>query len=362
MPEIFCIIMAGGKGERFWPKSRKENPKQLLNLLGKASLIEQTVLRLQGFVPDSHILIVTNKMYVEKIRRICPQIPEENIIGEPVARDTAPCVALAAGVVKAIAETPNPQMIFLPADHWITNRKAMISDFRQCVETAEKYGAIMTIGIVPTSPSPDYGYIECRKGDTGHPHIFAVASFREKPTRDLAQQFLTQRKYKWNSGMFVFPLQKLYHEMELHAADLKQLADHIFRAWGRKDFYAVVANEYQDVRKISVDYAVMEHTDNIMVMEASFDWDDIGNWTALKNHFPLDENNNVSNESSYLLNCKNCTVFTDDNSQLIAGIDLQNLLLVKTRDAILIVPSESSAKIKDLLERFSKDEKLQKYL
>ena len=162
--------------------------------------------------------------------------------------------------------------------------------------------------------------------------------------------------------MFIFSLQKLYHEMEQHATDLKQLAERISQAWGSKDFHTIIAGEYQSIRKISIDYAIMEHADNIMVMEASFDWDDIGNWTALKNHFPLDENNNLKNESAYLLNCKNCTVFSDDDSQLIAGIDLQNLLLVKTKDAILIVPTESSAKIKDLLAYFSKDRKFQKYL
>lgn len=361
MPEIFCIIMAGGSGERFWPRSRKHTPKQLLNLLGEVSLIEQTILRLQGFVPFEKILIVTNRMYEEKIQALCPQIPKENILGEPQARDTAPCIALAAGVVKAKAETRNPIMIFLPSDHWIVNREAMISDFRFCAETAEKTGALITIGIPPSGPSPDYGYIECGTQVSDKP-LFHVTRFLEKPSSAVAKQLLEQGKYRWNSGMFIFPLNGLEKELKQQAPDLLELFDRTAEAWGTNHFSDTLKEEFEKIRKISIDYAVMEHASNIMMLEASFDWDDIGNWPALKNHFQLDENRNVQTASSYLLDCKDCIVFTDDSTQLLAGIDLEGLMLIKTKDALLVAPSKSASKIKTLLATLSTQERFQKYL
>lgn len=361
MPEIFCIIMAGGRGERFWPRSRKQMPKQLLNLLGEVSLIEQTVLRLHGFVPNNKILIVTNRQYVEKIRAICPQIPKENILGEPLARDTAPCIALAAGVVKAKAETSNPVMIFLPSDHWIENREAMISDFLICAKKAAETNALITIGIIPSEASSDYGYIEC--GDReGNPHLFHVSRFLEKPSASKARQLLEQGTYRWNSGMFIFPLKGLCQELQKQALDLYSLSDQIANAWGHAEFDDVLKKEFEKIRKISIDYAIMEHASDIMMLEASFQWDDIGNWPALKNHFTLDADNNVLNASSCLLDCKNCIVFTDDSSQLLAGIDLDGLMLIKTKDALLVAPAKSASKIKLLLATLSAQERFQKYL
>ncbi|MEI3038041.1 MAG: mannose-1-phosphate guanylyltransferase [Victivallales bacterium] len=361
MPEIFCIIMAGGSGERFWPRSRKHTPKQLLNLLGEVSLIEQTILRLQGFVPYDRILIVTNQLYVEKIRTICPQIPKENILGEPMARDTAPCIAFAAGIVKAKAATSNPAMIFLPSDHWIVNREAMISDFAICSEKAVETNALITIGIPPSGPSPDYGYIECgvQKGTS---RLFHVNRFLEKPSAAKAEQLLAQGNYRWNSGMFIFPLKGLKQELEKQAPDLCFLSNRIAEVWGTELFNTVLKEEFEKIRKISIDYAVMEHASDIMMLEASFDWDDIGNWPALKNHFQLDENNNVQNASSCLLDCKDCIVFTDDSTQLLAGIDLNGLMLIKTKDALLVAPAKSASKIKVLLATLSAQERFQKYL
>ena len=361
MPEIFCIIMAGGSGERFWPRSRKSRPKQLLNLLGDVSLIEQTILRLQGFVPESNILIVTNKLYVEKIRTICSRIPQENVIGEPCARDTAPCIALAAGIVQAKAKTATPTMIFLPSDHYIVNRDAMISDFSVCLEAAATYDALVTIGIPPTEPSPDYGYIEC-SGQAIRPRLFRVSKFLEKPKTEFAKKLLAQGNYKWNSGMFIFPLQRLRQEFAKQAPDLLALSDTIAKAWGSSHFSDLLAEEFGKIRKISIDYAIMEHASGVLVQEASFDWDDIGNWPALKNHFELDDNHNVKNESSYLLDCRNCIVFTDDSSQLLAGIDLEDLMLIKTRDALLVAPAKSASKIKALLASLSADKRFCNYL
>ena len=360
MAEVFCVIMAGGRGERFWPLSRKARPKQMLSLLGGASLLEQAVLRLQGFVDTSHIFIVTNQAYTEQIRTLCSQLPPENVIGEPCVRDTAPCMALAAGVVKAAARTGDPVMMLLPSDHFITNRNAMIADFQVCCESALKYDALATIGIVPDCPSPEYGYIEC--GERIAENVSTVKRFREKPTAEVAARLLAAGNFKWNSGMFAFPIRTSRRETAKNAPDLLTLSDAVAAAWGTPDFLQVLAREYEAARKISVDYAIMEHAEKVIVKDASFDWDDIGNWTALRNHFPADENGNISSSSAVLLDCRNCIVFSEDRSSVIAGIDLEDVVLIKTADAVLACPVKSVARIKALLAKFSGDPKLQEYL
>lgn len=362
MPEIFCFVMAGGRGERFWPLSRKNRPKQMLNLLGGESLLEQTVLRLQGFVPEKNIFIITNRTYTEQIRALCSQLPPENVIGEPCVRDTAPCMALAVGIVKALAQTDDPVMFLLPSDHYITNRNAMIADYRICSEYAVKEDALATIGIVPDHPSPEYGYIECGERIDETDKVSSVKRFREKPSAETAAQFLAAGNYKWNSGIFAFPLKTIRREMRKNAPDLLALSDKIAAAWHTPEFPAVLAREYEAVRKISIDYAIMEHAERVIVKDASFEWDDIGNWTSLRNHFPADKDGNVLSPSSFLLDCKNSIVFSEDQSSVIAGIDLEDIVLIKTADAVLVCPVKSVAKIKSLLSGFSNDPKFQKFL
>lgn len=360
MQEIFSIIMAGGRGERFWPRSRQNKPKQLLNLFGNETLLEQTLLRLQGFVENRKILIVTNKSYVNTIRELCPQLPPENIIGEPCGRDTAPCMAVAAGIVKAMAETNNPIMLLLPSDHFIQNVPAMLRDFRQCAETAKEMNALATIGIAPLSPSPDYGYIEC--GLTIKEKIFKVQRFLEKPSVEMAEKLLAQGNYKWNSGMFVFPLNALSREMSRQAPDMLSLADHIFEVWGKPEFDQVFEQEYQTIRKISLDYAIMEHASSIIVREASFDWDDVGNWVSLRNHLPLDQDGNIMSGKVCLLDSRNCIIYSEDKETVIAGIDLEDMVLIKTADAILTAPVKSLGKMKAFLHKASEQGDFSKYL
>ena len=360
MGETFCVIMAGGRGERFWPYSRKDRPKQMLNLLGGASLLEQTVLRLHEFVSEKNIFIITNRNYTEQIRGLCSQLPPENIIGEPYVRDTAPCMALAAGIVKASAQTPDPVMLLLPSDHYIVNRNAMISDFTSCCGSALEHDALATIGIVPDFPSPEYGYIECGKAISDR--LFKVKRFREKPAVEEAAKMLAAGNYKWNSGMFAFPLRTIRKEMGKNAPDLLSLSDEIAATWGTPDFEQTLEREYGAVRKISLDYAIMEHAEKIIVREASFDWDDIGNWTALRKHFPADENGNVTSKTVKLLDCRNCIVFSEDRSSMIAGIDLDDMVLIKTADAVLACPVKSVSKIKKLLASFSDNSEFEKFL
>lgn len=360
--EVFCVIMAGGRGERFWPRSRKDRPKQMLNLLGEKSFLEQTVLRLQGFVSEKNIFIITNSAYTDQVRRLCSQLPPENVVGEPCGRDTAPCLALAAGIVKAAAKTDDPVLLLLPSDHFIVDRNAMISDFRTCCEYARKEDALATIGIVPDFPSPDYGYIECGKILDETDKVSQVLRFREKPTVAEAVRLLASGHFKWNSGMFVFPLKTIRREMQRLVPDLLALSDRIAQAWGGPEFEPVLRSGYESARRISIDYAIMEHAEKVIVKDATFDWDDIGSWAALRNHFPSDGSGNIASSESLLLDCRDCIVFSEDRDSILAGIDLEDMIVVKTADAVLVCPVKSAGKIKTLLNALSKDARFRKYL
>ena len=352
--------MAGGKGERFWPLSREQRPKQMLNLFGEMSLIEQTVMRLSPLLPPERILIVTNERYTERIRTILPYLPKENIIGEPAGRDTAPCVALAAGMIRAKSGGEDAVMLLLPSDHTIANVTALVHDLGTAAALAEKPGAIVTIGIKPDFPSPDYGYIECgeRVGDGS---VFQVRRFREKPDRNTAEEFLRSGNFLWNSGMFAWSVSTILSEMKRSAPKLAHLAECIAAAWGQPGFSEVLCRAYENVPKISIDYAVMEKAANIFVIPASFDWDDIGNWTALRNHIEPSGENNIVQGNAELLGCRDCIVHTE-GEHLISGIDLEHLVIIQTGDATLICKDTSTPKIKDLLKKLSLDKKFLKHL
>jgi len=357
------VIMAGGRGERLWPLSRKNRPKQMLGLQGNGlPLLEQTLLRLQGFAPPENTLIITSCEYVEAIRSLCSRLPAENIIGEPERRNTAPCVALAAGIVRRAARTEDPVMVVLPADHAIVGRNAMISDFEACCECALKNDALATIGIIPDAPSPEYGYIECGDALDGRSKISRVRRFVEKPPVGKAEKMLEAGNCRWNSGMFVFPLRTLRNEMKRQTPELLAFADRAAAVRDGDAFAEFLDAEYGKLPKISVDYAIMEHAQNVIVRDASFGWDDIGSWTALRKILPKDENGNVTSGETVLLDSRNCVVFSEGDGSLVAGIDLEDMIVVRTADAVFVCPVRSSGRIKELMAEISAQKRLEKFL
>ncbi|OQA83947.1 MAG: Alginate biosynthesis protein AlgA [Lentisphaerae bacterium ADurb.Bin242] len=347
MAAEYCVIMAGGKGERFWPCSREETPKQLLNIFGDTTLIEQTVLRLVPMIPFENILIVTNRKYADKMRALLPQLPPDNIIGEPCGRDTAPCVALAAGVIKARAGTEDAVMLLLPSDHCIHDAANFQKDLKSCCELARKSSSLITIGIPPTFPSSDYGYIEC--GEKIGERTCRVRKFVEKPSAGRAAEMLASGNYKWNSGMFVWKVGTVLDILRRHAPDLADLSSALEKAWLDGTFRDVLSAEYETCRKISIDYAVMEKADNIVVLEASFDWDDIGNWTALSHHFQPDKAGNVVVGKFESLNSHDCIIFSGAPDHLLCAIDMNDAVIVHTPDVTLFCPKNSTPKIKEFL-------------
>ncbi|MBQ9502566.1 MAG: mannose-1-phosphate guanylyltransferase [Lentisphaeria bacterium] len=362
MSEIFCVIMAGGRGERLWPRSRKNSPKQMLNLLGDGALLEQTLLRLQGFAAPENILIITGCEYVDRIRSLCSQLPTENIIGEPERRNTAPCVALAAGIVRRTARTGDPVLVVRPADHAIVGRNAMISDFEECCECAVKTDSLATIGIMPDAPSPEYGYIECGDAIAGWDKISQVRRFVEKPPVEKARKLLEAGNCRWNSGMFAFPLRTLLAEMKKQTPELLTFVDRVAAVRSKDEFAEVLASEYGKLPKTSIDYAIMEHAEKVIVRDASFGWDDIGSWTALRKILPRDENGNVRSGETFLLDSRNCIVFSDGDASLVSGIDLEDMIIVRTADAVLVCPVRSSGRIRELMAGISREKRLEKFL
>jgi mannose-1-phosphate guanylyltransferase len=360
--DIFAIIMAGGKGERFWPQSRSSKPKQLLRLIGNLTLIEQTVERLTPLVDHKNIIIITNDDYVAPMKSLLEDVPNENIIGEPMGRDTAPCIALAAAIVASKTDNPDAVMVVLPADHVINDTKAMVNVLSDCAEVAQK-GNIVTIGINPSFPSTGYGYIKCGpKIETGtDTNFYASEGFREKPDAPTAADFLQAGCYRWNSGMFAWSISTIMKALQDHAPNLAKGAEVLKDAISKDAFERKLQLQYELFEKISIDYAVMEKVDNVVVAECTFDWDDVGSWTALRNQIRPSENNNVVQATHIGLDTKDCIIVGESN-HLISTIDVEDLIIVNTEDATLVCKSKSAQRVKEIVHMIADRPELKGYL
>lgn len=359
---IFAVVMAGGKGERFWPQSRASHPKQLLSLIGNLTLIEQTVDRLSPFVKPENTIVLTNKDYVAPMQSLLYSLPKENIIGEPVGRDTGPCVALATAIVKSKATNDNPVMLLLPADHVIRNSRAMLAVLKDSCELAED-GSIVTIGVNPTFPSTGYGYIQCGdKCDTStDTSFFKSKGFKEKPTIEVAENFLKDGSYKWNSGMFVWSAKTVYSAFQEYAPKLAELTDGLEKAARGNDFINELNDIFPSAEKISIDYAIMEKVDNVIVAECSFDWDDVGSWTALRNQIRPEQNNNVVRGLHVGLDSEDC-IIVGDSKHLITTVDVKDLIIVHTDDATLVCNAKSAQRIKELVHLLGEKPEMAKFI
>jgi mannose-1-phosphate guanylyltransferase len=345
---IYALILAGGSGERFWPLSRRARPKQLLRLVSEQTLLEETLGRLNGMVPPDRILILTNVDQEKAVRELLPKFPKENIVAEPAKRDTAAAIALGAGWVAR--RDHSATMLVLPADHIIQDRAAFQKTLMTAARAAEEMGALITIGIKPTWACPGFGYIEqgekvqlrSAKGETD---IRRVVRFREKPNTDLAESFLRKGNFRWNAGMFVWSVPTVLSEFNRQAPELANFISQI-RAPG--DFEKILHERFSKLPKISFDYAIMERADRVLVVEAAFDWDDVGSWTAVAKYFKCDEKNNASNCPITTIDATG-NIVSDPNGANIALLGVHNLIVVRTNDALLICHRHHAEKIKELI-------------
>lgn len=344
----YALILAGGSGQRFWPVSRDTLPKQLLKLFGGKTLLELTLERLEGLVPRDNILILTNKQQEAAVRGIARALPAENIVAEPEKRDTAPAVALAVGLV--VRRDPNATMMVLPADHLIRDTQEYQRVLDTAMRAAEASNSLLTIGIKPAWPCPSYGYVErgravCLPGVNALP-VYEVARFREKPNPELAEFFLSQGNFSWNAGMFIWTIPAIFSELSRHCP---ALADFVSELRNSRDLAATIQHQFGRLPKLSIDYALMERASHVLNIEATFDWDDVGNWTSVGAYLDKDPAGNCHNCALSSIEAWDNLVFSQ-TSQHVALLGVQDLIVVPTPDAVLIASKSHAESIKKLVE------------
>ncbi len=347
---LYAVIMAGGSGTRFWPESRADRPKQLLALAGTRSMIQATIDRLGSIVPPERTLVITAARLAEAMRRQLPNLPEEAIIGEPCKRDTAPCIGLAAFL--ASRKDPEATLVVMPSDHVISPAETFQQAILQAARLVEREPErIVTFGIRPTYPAESFGYIE-RGAALGEPGVFAVARFREKPPLSVAKEYVAAGNFYWNSGIFVWKARTILDALQRHEPEMFRRLQTIAATDGTAEFARTFAHEFAAIRGVSIDYAVMEKASNVAVIEAPFDWDDVGSWQAIARLRGADEEGNTIHGRHLGLDTSGTIVRTSDD-HLIVTLGLTDCIIVHTHDATLVAnrrDEESVRKIVKLLE------------
>ena len=343
---LYVLILAGGSGERFWPLSRRSCPKQLLSLFSEETLLAATLRRLDGLVAPENILILTNADQEKGVRQIAKGIPDSNIVAEPAKRDTAAAIALGVGWVAARAI--NATMVVLPADHLIQDVAGFQRTLRTAASAAEQSGELVTIGIKPTWACPGFGYIELgapmKAPVIPGPAVTSVVRFREKPSTELAEQFLASGNFRWNAGMFIWTIPSILNAFERHTPTFAEFATRLRMG----DFASLLKDKFPLLPKISIDYAVMEKAGRVLVVEADFDWDDVGSWIAVAKYLPDAGMENRANTALRTLESGNNVVYSSEK-KLIALMGVHDLIVVETPDALLVCHRHEAEKIKQLV-------------
>ncbi len=357
--KITCVIMAGGKGERFWPKSRTNLPKQFLNISGNKSMIQQSIARLEKLVDINQIFVVTNELYAELIKAQIPHLPHDNIIIEPVGRNTAPCIGLASIMIEE--KFPDSTMIVLPSDHIIENEEGFVKILRTAVEVAQDNRSLVTLGIQPTYPETGYGYIESTdyKQVINELDVLKVNKFVEKPDLQTAESYLAAGNYYWNSGIFVWRTEVIRNYIQQLMPEMHDILETMRAAFGTSQQSEVIKTEFAKMPDQSVDYGIMEKVKDIYVIPCIFGWDDVGSWTALERINELDENGNVIRGNILNLDTKRCII--ESNGKLIATLGIEDLIIVDTEDVTLICSKDKAQEVKLLLKEL-RMQKLEQYL
>ena len=350
---LYAVIMAGGVGSRFWPRSRQNTPKQFLDVLDDASLIQNTFARLQPLVPAEQCYIVTNERYVSQTREHLPAVPASNVLAEPASRNTAPAIAFAAAHIHA--SDPDATLIILPADHVIRNVAAFQNVLRVAVDKAQEPETLVTIGIEPTHPETGYGYIQYDStGDSDRPQASAVKAFAEKPDPATAERFLDSGDFLWNSGMFIWRADAILAQMKQHLADVYNAFEPVERAARGGDPSALesaVTEAFHRTPKISIDYGVMERAapnGNVYVVPGSFGWSDVGDWRAVYEMREKDKAGNATEGNVIVHNTSRCYVRSHDRLVVLVGI--HDTAVVDTGDAVLICSMESTQQVKNIVD------------
>ncbi len=342
-----AVILSGGQGERFWPQSRKNLPKQFLSLTGDGrTLFQLTVERMGRLVDAQDVYVVTNEAYCDIVAQQAPDIPRENILCEPCARNTAPAVAFAAAVVAQ--RYGDAVMLIVPSDHIIHGKRLFMDVLRAGAVFAEQRDALLTLGITPTYPETGYGYINfAEEPEEGFANVYPVRRFVEKPDQKTAESYLEDGSYLWNSGMFIWRAQTLLAGLATHAPGVSALAKEIGAAAGTPGFDAAVRAAFDAVEGLSIDYALLEKADNVYAIPSGFTWSDVGSWYNMDAVNKADECGNVQVGRVLAANSENSTFIS--NGRLIAGVGVDNLVVVETPDAVLVCDKYSAQDVKKIV-------------
>jgi len=360
----FVAILAGGKGERFWPLSREAAPKQLLALFDKKSFLQHTVERVKSLVPLKNIFIITNESQAAAIRKQLPKVPKENVIAEPCGRNTCPAIALAAAMAGARSATAT--LAVLPSDHVIPakSEKKFQKILEESFDLAGRGGVIVTIGIKPTGPETGYGYIHmgdelpAPKDRKPYKTAFHVAQrFVEKPRFERAVEYVNDGGFRWNAGMFVFSFATIVESLLKHQKPLHKICERWFHAAGSAaKLKKTLAKDYPDLKSVSFDYGVMEHAQNVLVADGDFDWDDLGSWPAMARHLARDSEGNAADADYVHADSARNVIYdtrTKKNRKPITLVGLRDHVVVLTDDTTLIAHKKASHKMRDLLAKLA---------
>jgi len=348
---LHAIIMAGGSGTRFWPASTKDTPKQLLQLVGDASLVRQTVDRLGDVAPAGHRLIVTNKRLLGAIHKQLPDLPAVSFVGEPCKRDTAPCIGLAAMLVSR--HDPEATMVVMPADHVIRPDEVFQDAIRQAAQMVDDSPwSIVTFGIKPTYPAEVFGYIRRGKAlpqPQGTAAAYVVKKFEEKPDAAKAEKYLASGEYYWNSGIFVWRAATILSALGERQPKMVRHLEAIVDAWDSEERNEVFEREFTAIQPISIDYAVMENATDVAVIEAPFEWDDLGSWQSLARLEGTDADGNTILGRHMGVKTKGTIVHTDDE-HLVVTLGLKDCIVVHTPKATLVASKHDEEQIRQVVK------------
>ena len=353
--QIYAIIMAGGVGSRFWPRSKKDFPKQLLKIFDDDTMIQATVKRLKPLINDENIFVVTNKIQADEVKRQLQNIPEKNIIIEPFGRNTAACIGLASIFIKSI--NPDAVTVVLPADHMIKDTDIFLKTLQNAAKFAYESDGLVTIGINPTRPETGYGYIQINEKKVSD-NIYKVVTFAEKPNYATAVRFLESGDFLWNSGMFIWKIEAILSEIKNLMPDLYEALSEIEKHIGKESYQEVLIKNYGMIKKISIDYGIMEKSSRVYLTKGFFLWSDVGSWEEVYQLSEKDYNGNSTYGLVYLDSVIDSYIYSPDKMTAVIGVD--NLIIINNDDTLLVCRRDKAQDVKNVVD-YLKMNKLEKY-
>ena len=343
---IYGVIMAGGSGTRFWPYSRQDRPKQLLNITGNKTMIRNTVERISPLIPFERIIVVTGATHTEEIKRQIPELNDDMVLAEPEGRNTAPCIAWAA--YKLLKIDPDGIMVVLPADHLIVKEEEFRQFLQLAIAAASSGDYLVTFGIVPCRHETGYGYIRMGPPATqlGLITVFKVERFVEKPSRTAAEEYVASGEYLWNSGMFVWSVGAIKRAFDIHLPSVSRIMDRIAPTLSTPAEKTAIGEAFATMEAISIDFGIMEKAANVVAIPINCGWSDIGCWTALEEVWERDDRGNAVNGKVVMLDGKRCIVFSPEKMTVVIGAD--DLVVVDTPDALMVCRKDRAQDVRQL--------------